>query len=139
MDAEERGCSGALMPAQKVPTALPLAVQAPRLRLELLEQDAELLAACATAAQTLLASVDKVRRAPSPPAPSVAVASRLCSSALAPTASRSATGRLRGRGRLASRSRSRTSTRTCTCCSLGGTVTRSRLCCRESRRELGHC
>ena len=52
-----------------MPTALPLAIQAPRLRLELLEQDAELLAACATAAQTLLASVDKVRRAPSPPAP----------------------------------------------------------------------
>ena len=53
----------------KVPIALPLAIQAPRLRLELLEQDAELLAACATAAQTLLASVDKVRRAPSLPAP----------------------------------------------------------------------
>lgn len=147
VDAEERGCSGALGPAQKVATALPLAIQAPRLRLELLEQDAELLAACATAAQTLLASVDKVRRAPSPPAPSVAVASRpipswavavaprLCSTALAPTASRSATGQSRGRGRLASRSRSCTSTRTCTCCSLGGTVPRSRLCCRESRLE----
>lgn len=36
------------------------AIQAPRLQLELLEEDAELLAACATAAQTLLANVDKV-------------------------------------------------------------------------------
>ena len=43
------------------------AIQAPRLRFELLEEDAELLAACATAAQTLLASVDKVRPPPSPP------------------------------------------------------------------------
>jgi len=45
------------------------AIQAPRLQLELLEEDAELLAACATAAQTLLASVDKVRP-PNPARPS---------------------------------------------------------------------
>ena len=53
-------------------------MQAPRLQLELLEEDAELLAACATAAQTLLASVDKVRPParilarphPRPPVPS---------------------------------------------------------------------
>ena len=57
------------------------AIQAPRLQLELLEEDAELLAACATAAQTLLASVDKVRP-PNPARPStlgIAVAAPLTS------------------------------------------------------------
>ena len=57
-----RRCSGA---CPKMPVALFLTIQAPRLSLELLEEDAELLAACATAAQTLLTSVDKVR----PPLP----------------------------------------------------------------------
>ena len=45
-------------------TTIHTTIQAPRLQLELLEEDAELLAACATAAQTLLASVDKVRPHP---------------------------------------------------------------------------
>ena len=64
MDAEARlqRRSGA---CPTTPTALPFTIQAPRLSLELLEEDAELLAACATAAQTLLTSVDKVR----PPLP----------------------------------------------------------------------
>ena len=120
------------------PTALPFTIQAPRLSLELLEADAELLAACATAAQALLTGVDKVRPPPTRlphPLWAVAAASRLRSVCSGPTVSRSATGRSRRRVRLASRSRSCTSTRTCTCCSLSGTVPRSRLCCRESRLE----
>ena len=59
---------------------LPLTIQAPRLQLELLEEDAELLAACATAAQTLLASVDKVR----PPARILARPSPLGGAPVAP-------------------------------------------------------